>query len=776
MNDPSLPSSEDDSDPNPETKQEVRGNRNQVIGKAIRSIIVNGKFFCLTIIHQIPKNLLPPLIEVVPTLTTQNETERQILLTKVKSRVNRGLARSLHKIAEIELGFEDCVRLVQQDDDDADYSDISRDVLQQGTQVTDIFDRNLVGRTLAIFGEPGSGKTIMLLKLAEEMISRTEQDSGQPIPVVFNLSSWTIKPQSIEQWLIEEIDRKYGFGKAIGKNWVETQALMLFLDGLDEVKVDRRNDCVEALNKFMKNHVTTEIVICCRIEDYENLDARLSLQNAICIQPLNSQQIHEYLDLAGEQLSAVKMIVQRDRELQKLATSPLMLSIMSLAYKGYTPEEIPQGGSIEDYRKRLFSNYIDEMFKRRVKLRHRNRSWIDRLFKRRKKKKKEPEYHRKDTESWLIWLAQQMKAASQSEFLIEGLQPSWLPSKWERFFYRIESGLIGGLVIFTIFALITFPLEGLKNVPINLLTDILLYTLLTFSQKYIKPIKISKWSWQEARNGAISGFTVAFLSGLIFVVWKRHLSISEITKNLALMLIRGILFIPLFVKFKRHSKPVGNSERFSQKTTHVVLAIFIAGLLGYIIFDLLCQNYTYLLIHYFLPDITNENLATEKFILALAKDLVAGMFLTTFGILIGGIFSGFRDFTIQKKITPNEGILISSRSALFVFIIVSIIVGLSSEIFIWLITGRINNIFLGLYIGLYIAVFAGLILGGSVSIRHYVLRFVLCRKRYAPWNYAQFLDYASEKLFLRKVGGGYEFVHRMLQEHFAEMTLKQTKR
>jgi hypothetical protein len=30
-----------------------------------------------------------------------------------------------------------------------------------------------------------------------------------------------------------------------------------------------------------------------------------------------------------------------------------------------------------------------------------------------------------------------------------------------------------------------------------------------------------------------------------------------------------------------------------------------------------------------------------------------------------------------------------------------------------------------------------------------------------------FLDYAAERIFLRKVGGGYIFIHRLLQEYFA---------
>jgi hypothetical protein len=53
--------------------------------------------------------------------------------------------------------------------------------------------------TIKSIGEPGSWKTITLLKLAEDMIDLTEPDLRQQIPVVFNLSSWARKPQSIEQ-------------------------------------------------------------------------------------------------------------------------------------------------------------------------------------------------------------------------------------------------------------------------------------------------------------------------------------------------------------------------------------------------------------------------------------------------------------------------------------------------------------------------------------------------------------------------------------------------
>ena len=38
-----------------------------------------------------------------------------------------------------------------------------------------------------------------------------------------------------------------------------------------------------------------------------------------------------------------------------------------------------------------------------------------------------------------------------------------------------------------------------------------------------------------------------------------------------------------------------------------------------------------------------------------------------------------------------------------------------------------------------------------------------------PGTTSGFLDYAAERVFLRKVGGGYIFTHRLLMEYFASL-------
>ncbi|MGL5879682.1 MAG: NACHT domain-containing protein, partial [Xenococcaceae cyanobacterium] len=121
-------------------------------------------------------------------------------------------------------------------------------------QQTDIFNQIGQGRTLLILGEPGSGKTIDLLQLAQHIIERTERDLSQPIPVVFNLSSWARRRQPIEEWLTEELREKYQVPKLLSKPWIKQEKLILLLDGLDEVKAEHRNACVLALNKFIAKH------------------------------------------------------------------------------------------------------------------------------------------------------------------------------------------------------------------------------------------------------------------------------------------------------------------------------------------------------------------------------------------------------------------------------------------------------------------------------------------------------------------------------------------
>ncbi len=88
--------------------------------------------------------------------------------------------------------------------------------LPSDTTIYNVFDRADIGRKLLILGKPGSGKTTELLKLAEKLVERAEQDNNISIPVLLNLSSWKDVNQSIQTWIIEQLKTKIWCAK---KHW-----------------------------------------------------------------------------------------------------------------------------------------------------------------------------------------------------------------------------------------------------------------------------------------------------------------------------------------------------------------------------------------------------------------------------------------------------------------------------------------------------------------------------------------------------------------------------
>lgn len=223
--------------------------------------------------------------------------------------------------------------------------------------------------------------------------------------------------------MLKELHAKYSIPKKIAQPWVDNVELLLLLDGLDEVDQAHREEFVRALNAFRQSHLV-DLAVCSRIADYEVLRTQLKLQGAVLLQPLTAQQIDEYLSGAGVELLAVRKSLAQDDTLQELAQTPLTLSVMTLAYKDYSVQDLKRFETIEARRHHLFDAYVKSMF---------NRRGLERT------------YSKEKATRWLSWLAQQMFWYSQSVFLLESLQPDHLVSRVQLRWYRLIVGLFGGL-------------------------------------------------------------------------------------------------------------------------------------------------------------------------------------------------------------------------------------------------------------------------------------------------------------------------------------------
>ncbi len=142
-------------------------------------------------------------------------------------------------------------------------------------------------------------------------------------------------------------------------------------------------------------------------------------------------------------------------------------------------------------------------------------------------------------------------------------------------------------------------------------------------------------------------------------------------------------------------------------------------------------------------------------------------------LLIIGLIMGLQEGLSGKQIPlhtynrPNQGIQSSGLNALRVAFIVMLILCLGP---IFTLRGELlTKLAGGLAFGFTVVPFVGLLYGGDAYLQHYILRFWLWRTHLFPWQAVSFLDDAADQLLLYKVGGGYIFRHRLLQDYFASL-------
>jgi hypothetical protein len=148
-----------------------------------------------------------------------------------------------------------------------------------------------------------------------------------------------------------------------------------------------------------------------------------------------------------------------------------------------------------------------------------------------------------------------------------------------------------------------------------------------------------------------------------------------------------------------------------------------------------------------------------------------------FGLIFGllsGFVGGFIDRVKVGKASPNQGIKLSRNNSLAVFLVTLLILGLIGGLIGGLMGGLIGGLIVGLIVGV-VGLIVALNRGGSAVIKHYALRLILWLSGKTPFNFIKLLDQCAKLIFLKKVGGGYIFIHRMLLDYFADLSPELTK-
>lgn len=601
--------------------------------------------------------------------------------------------------------------------------------------ISKAFDKT--GRLL-IVGSPGIGKTVLLLKLASNTLSKIAEKLQQgiklnkPFPVIFNLGSWSESYEKFDDWLIAMLVSGEGLSRDFAARLLRKEKIIFLLDGLDELARNRdpegaaeiRAACLRSLNRYLQRG--RKVVICCRENEFRQL-REATRQDA----PVSARVT--VFDLDEAQITAALREAQQSDRNRAAATnlltilnedrSKVFLEVLHTPFYFTTALEVFDQQILDE---KVYPKNADELRKH----------LLDGFVKRKRENTSNPnDFDPETTRRWLTWLARLMEKHELITFELADLQPMELSKRWH---YNLGIGSIFGLVVGLGFGLVPVFMAGLVNgVVEGLITGLVVGA----SVGLIRGFEVSLR--EGLAVGIRFGLVVGLVGGLVFGL------VLGLNVGLGAALIGALVF------------GVGGAVAGSLVGNKISTQ------------DIVSLDFTKLLSLGFLVRTLFASAAVGTvigFIISTYSGSSSGMLGGLLGALLVALGSGLEQLKHIDSYAGLENAYQRIRGGFFVnlftygFLIAVIILlmfiinslGLGEEV------TKVPKMFL---IGL-LVIYAHLLFFTPL-LKHSILRLCLCIEGSMPTRYATFLDYVSAARILEKDGGHWRFRHQNLQEYFA---------
>lgn len=218
------------------------------------------------------------------------------------------------------------------------------------------------GRLLVV-GEPGSGKTMAVYQLIRALHQR-----GQQVLLV-DLASWQPKHTTLEDFLIAQLCDADGYAitdRSAAAAWIKSGEWCLAGDGLNELGPPDddawRVQFLHHLTAFVRAHPKVQVVLTCRLAEWERLAQVGPLVGMVQMEPLNGTQIDTIIarlsDTADREWRTVAGDAKRGwrRDVRAALANPLFASL-ALSTRPDT-SVVRTVSSSKDVHERLISRYI----------------------------------------------------------------------------------------------------------------------------------------------------------------------------------------------------------------------------------------------------------------------------------------------------------------------------------------------------------------------------------------------------------------------------------
>lgn len=364
---------------------------------------------------------------------------------------------------------------------------------------------------LLILGEPGAGKSILLLRLGLRLLERAERDPGFPIPVLLDLASWRYKKRTFDYWLeanLPYVGGSFAVSKEDAKQLVASQNLLLLLDGFDEIREEYRNPCFRKLLPWLdsvKNarpETYPEVIVCSRVLEYEAAEADAPVFASVMVQPLSPPDVDAALEPLIE-----KNFVTAKRLQAALKDSPPLYSALTSAFFVHTLLDL-----FEPAAPPRFQSDTPAALQREI-TEHYIAGELGKIS----------AYPPEKAKKWLGWLAWKMKYLEGAvSFELSELQPWWTKRKY-------AYGLVLGLALGLILGLVIDLVFGLSiGLPVNLVNGLVLGLVggLSFGLSFglfktriytieIMMLDMNRLNWKIIRKNLIFSLVAGLVLGLV---------------------------------------------------------------------------------------------------------------------------------------------------------------------------------------------------------------------------------------------------------------------
>jgi len=214
--------------------------------------------------------------------------------------------------------------------------------------------RRIPTRRWVVLGQSGSGKSALVLHLMRQLLADRRADDQAPIPVLFPMASWNPK-QRPHEWMAAHLAEtfpalrmparaKEAQRQELLEMLVLEPRVLPILDGLDEMREERRLEAIKALNDLDWRF---PYVLTSRTREFADAvdqgDRRLVRAAVVELQPLTLAQAETYLRRVPRssraEWSDLLSRLDRSHPLAEALSTPLMVWLAGASY-AHRPGEL----------------------------------------------------------------------------------------------------------------------------------------------------------------------------------------------------------------------------------------------------------------------------------------------------------------------------------------------------------------------------------------------------------------------------------------------------